>query len=81
MPPCRHRARGAVCRRDGSVAVDGVSVRGVEGQLLTAPTITAHNTFAAPRTVQPTAFTGARIQGNTLQVALPARAIVMLKLR
>lgn len=64
-----------------SVAVDGVSVRGVEGQLLTAPTITAHNTFAAPRTVQPTAFTGARIQGNTLQVALPARAIVMLKLR
>ncbi|WP_254458725.1 alpha-N-arabinofuranosidase [Xanthomonas sacchari] len=66
---------------DVAVRVDGVQARGVGGQILTAPTIDALNTFAQPQAVRPAAFAGARLQGDTLQVALPAKAIVMLKLQ
>ncbi|PPU81135.1 alpha-N-arabinofuranosidase [Xanthomonas sacchari] len=66
---------------DIAVQVDGVQARSVDGQILTAPTIDALNTFAQPQAVRPAAFAGARLQGDTLQVALPAKAIVMLKLQ
>ncbi|WP_435014780.1 alpha-N-arabinofuranosidase [Xanthomonas arboricola] len=63
-----------------NVQVDGLTARGVTGQILTGPAITAHNTFTQPRTVEPKAFEGARVQGNAVTVALPARSVVMLKL-
>lgn len=63
-----------------NVQVDGLTARGVTGQILTGPAITAHNTFAQPHAVEPKAFKGARMQGNAVTVALPARSIVMLKL-
>ena len=34
----------------------------------------AHNTFDAPNTVQPADFTGATVEGDTLEVRLPAKA-------
>ncbi|UKE74463.1 alpha-N-arabinofuranosidase [Xanthomonas graminis] len=63
------------------VQVGGVQAGGVSGQILTAPKITALNTFEQPQAVQPAAFNGASLQGGTLKVALPAKAIVMLKLQ
>jgi alpha-N-arabinofuranosidase len=63
------------------VSVDGVQASGVSGQILTAPKITALNTFEQPQAVKPAAFSGASLQGGTLKVALPAKAIVMLKLQ
>ena len=40
----------------------------------------AHNTFAAPDRVQPTAFGGATLQGPILRARLPPRSVVVLAL-
>lgn len=62
------------------VDVQGLAPRRVEGQILGAAAITAHNSFAQPHVVEPRLFNGARVQGKALTVALPARAVVMLRL-
>jgi alpha-N-arabinofuranosidase len=62
-----------------SVKLSG-SASQVSGQILTAPAMTSLNTFEHPDAVKPVAFSGARIVGGKLQVELPAKAIVMLKL-
>ena len=41
----------------------------------------AHNTFAAPDAVQPAAFGGAALKGDTLEVKLPAKSVVVLALK
>jgi alpha-N-arabinofuranosidase len=42
----------------------------------------AHNTFDAPDTLKPVAFTGASLAANgLLSVALPAKSVVMLDVR
>ena len=38
----------------------------------------AHNTFGAPDAVKPVAFTGATLKGDTLDVTLPAKSVVIL---
>jgi alpha-L-arabinofuranosidase len=60
--------------------IEGPAFRSVSGRVLTAPAMDAHNTFAAPDRVQPTAFTGASLQGPVLKVALPPRSVVVLAL-
>ena len=42
---------------------------------------TAHNTFELPNAVQPAAFGGATVKGDTLEVKLPAKAVVVLALK
>jgi alpha-N-arabinofuranosidase len=64
-----------------SVGLAGVSANSVSGQILTAGTMNAHNDFDSPNGVVPVAFTGARIDGSTLSVALPAKSVVMLDLQ
>ncbi|APP77083.1 alpha-L-arabinofuranosidase [Xanthomonas vesicatoria ATCC 35937] len=64
-----------------TVDVKGLAARHVDGQILTAPAITAHNSFAQPRVVEPKAFNGARLQAKVLTVALPAHSVVMLRLQ
>ncbi|MCF3651673.1 alpha-N-arabinofuranosidase [Synoicihabitans lomoniglobus] len=63
-----------------SCTLDGVTATTVRGRILTAPSMHTHNTFDAPDTVVPVAFTGASLDGNTLTVALPAMSVVMLSL-
>jgi alpha-N-arabinofuranosidase len=58
----------------------GVSAKSVSGRILTASAMNAHNTFDAPNTVAPAAFTGAKLDGETLTVALPAKSVVILEL-
>jgi alpha-N-arabinofuranosidase len=67
--------------RDEEIACDlrGLEPKKTTGRLLTGPAITAHNTFAAPHTVEPKPFEGARIVDGKLQVKLPARSVVMLE--
>jgi len=60
--------------------IEGLTPRSVSGRILTAPTMDAHNTFAAPDRVQPTAFNGATLQGAVLKAQLPPRSIVVLAL-
>ncbi len=64
-----------------STSIAGVQASAVSGRVLTADTITAHNTFEQPETVKPVAFNGASLSGNSLKVELPAKSIVVLQLR
>ncbi len=64
-----------------SVKLAGVSPKSVTGRVLTAAAMDAHNTFEAPNAVQPTAFNGATLKGDTLEVKLPAKSVVVLALK
>lgn len=63
------------------VSVRGQAVTSVTGRILTADRMNAFNSFEAPNTVRPVAFNGARINGETLTVQLPAKSLVSLELR
>jgi alpha-N-arabinofuranosidase len=63
------------------VSVRGQAVTSVTGRILTADRMNAYNSFEAPNTVRPVAFTGARLTGETLTVQLPAKSLVSLELR
>ena len=60
--------------------IEGAAPKSVSGRVLTAPAMDAHNTFAAPDRVQPTAFNGATLQGQVLKAQLPPRSVVVLAL-
>ena len=64
-----------------TVKLAGLAPKSVAGRVLTAPAMNAHNTFEAPNAVQPTAFGGAAIKGDTLEVKLPAKSVVVLALK
>jgi alpha-N-arabinofuranosidase len=63
-----------------SCQLEGVAAKTVTGRVLTATTMSAHNTFDAPNAVQPVPFTGATLANSTLTVALPAKSVVVLEL-
>lgn len=62
------------------VKLVGVTAKAVSGRVLTASTMDAHNTFAAPDAVKPAAFDGAALVGDALELKLPAMAVVILAL-
>ena len=64
-----------------SAKIAGAQPAGVSGRIVTAPAINSVNTFEKPSTVAPAAFSGARMEGGTLSVTLPAKSVVMLDLR
>ncbi len=59
----------------------GVQAASVSGRILTAPTMTAHNTFEQPDAVRPAPFHGAQIVDGRLAIDLPARSVVALTIR
>jgi alpha-N-arabinofuranosidase len=61
-------------------SVEGAEMKGVSGRILTAPAMTAHNTFDAPNAVEPAQFQGATLSGGQLSVALPPMSVVVLEL-
>jgi alpha-N-arabinofuranosidase len=63
------------------VALTGIAPAAATGRLLTAPTIQAHNTFVAPDTVKPVAFTGVTLGTGSLEVRLPAKSVAVIELR
>jgi alpha-L-arabinofuranosidase len=63
-----------------TTTLEGVAAGPVSGRILTAATMDAHNTFAAPEVVRPAAFTGATRNGDTLTIELPAKSVVVLTL-
>jgi alpha-L-arabinofuranosidase len=64
-----------------SVKLAGLAAKTVTGRVLTASAMNAHNTFAAPDTVTPAAFDGASLNGDSLEVKLPAKSVVILALK
>ncbi len=65
--------------RTVSVRISGADVSGVEGRILTADAINAHNTFEEPAAVAPEAFHGALLRGGILTIDLPAKSLVVLE--
>jgi alpha-N-arabinofuranosidase len=63
-----------------SMNISGASMTRVSGQLLTATTMDARNTFEAPNSVKPVDYRGAKINGATLSLELPAKSVAVLLL-
>jgi len=61
-------------------ALKGVTAKSVNGRVLTASAMNAHNTFTDPHAVEPAAFDDAKLEGGSLSVTLPAKSVVMLEL-
>ncbi len=50
------------------------------GRILTAPTLSAHNTFEQPELVRPVNFTGFSAEAGSLRIEMPAKSLVVLTL-
>jgi alpha-N-arabinofuranosidase len=61
--------------------VAGSTVKSVNGEVLTAQTMNAMNTFGAPNAVRPAQFNGYKIQDSQLILTLPPKSVVVLELR
>jgi alpha-N-arabinofuranosidase len=64
-----------------SAVIAGAQVGEVKGEVLTADAMDTHNTFEKPNVVHPATFDGASLAGNKLNVTLPAKSVVVLKLQ
>jgi alpha-L-arabinofuranosidase len=63
-----------------SAVIMGARPKHVRGDVLTAASMDARNTFESPEAVRPTALTGASLKGGTLSLTLPAKSVVVLRL-
>ena len=64
-----------------STTVSGSTVKNITGEILTASTMNAMNTFDNPSAIKPSAFTGYKLQGSQLTLNIPAKSVVVLELR
>ncbi|MDW8381103.1 MAG: alpha-N-arabinofuranosidase [Verrucomicrobiota bacterium] len=61
--------------------VQGARLTRIEGRVLTADSVQAHNTFERPDRVRPASFNEARVTEQGFHVHLPPRSVVVLALR
>lgn len=61
--------------------VSGAPIRAVSGEVLTAVTMNAMNTFDRPNTVKPIPFREYKIQGSELILNIPAKSVVVLEIK
>jgi alpha-N-arabinofuranosidase len=66
---------------DVALALDGAKAGAVSGQLLTGANMDSRNDFGKPEGVHPVPFTGGRWSGGKLQVHMPSKSVVVLKLQ
>ena len=80
------RVHLSLCHLNPNQAVElqcelrGMTLSSVQGRVLTADTMQAHNSFDQPDLVQPVAFDGASIIDNQLHIMMPAKSVVVLEL-
>ncbi len=65
---------------DLNCELQGAQARNLSGRVLTAPEITAHNTFEKADAVQPAAFTAFKLTSGGFTATLPAKSVVVLEL-
>jgi alpha-L-arabinofuranosidase len=63
-----------------TASLEGLNARGAAGQILTAATVDAHNTFNQPDRVAPRPFAG-RSSGGRLQFELPPKSVAVVQVR
>src|ERR1700682_3452710 len=61
--------------------VAGSKVIDISGEVLTASTMNAMNTFDNPNAVKPTPFSGYQFQDSQVILRIPPKSVVMLELR
>jgi alpha-L-arabinofuranosidase len=59
----------------------GSAIKSVDGEVLTAATVNALNTFESPNTVKPARFGGHKLQGSQLTLSIPPKSVVVLELK
>jgi alpha-N-arabinofuranosidase len=59
--------------------VGGLKAGSVQGRVLHAGAMNAHNTFENPEVVKPAAFTGAKVVNGELEVTMPKMSVVVLE--
>jgi len=59
----------------------GARAKKAKGRLLTADTITAHNTFETPENVMPVAFDDIGLKNGVLSLSLPGKSVLALKVQ
>ena len=64
-----------------SCEIRGMQPGRVNGRVLTAGEITAHNTFENPAAVAPAVFNGTEIEGSVLQIELPSKSVAVLEVK
>lgn len=64
-----------------ALALDGYNANSVCGEILTAKNITDYNDFNHTETIKSENFTGAKIRKNQIMVKIPAKSIVVLKIK
>ena len=63
------------------LSIAGATPKVVQGEILTATALDAHNTFENPDAVKPSRFNGAALENGKLSVSLPAKSVVVLSLQ
>lgn len=63
------------------IDVRGMNVASVEATVLTGPEMNSYNSFEEGNVVAPAAFDGYTLDGSVLNLTLPAKAVVALKVR
>jgi alpha-N-arabinofuranosidase len=61
--------------------IRGVTVKDVTGRILTAPTLDAHNTFDQPNNVRLADFTKMKLKNNVVELKVPAKSVLVLRLK
>ena len=64
-----------------SAAIAGAKAGKLKGEVLTAATMDAHNSFEAPNAVHPVAFNGAKLANGKLSLSLPPKSVVVLTIQ
>jgi len=64
-----------------TATVSGSAIKTVTGEVLTAQTINAMNTFDRPNAVKPAPFSAFNLQGPQLTLNLPPKSVVVLELK
>ncbi len=67
-------------RKKVSLDLGAIHVKKVAGRILTTNDLREHNTFEQPKTVLPKEYNQAKLQGNRLEVDVPAHSVVVLEL-
>jgi alpha-N-arabinofuranosidase len=63
-----------------TVHIGGMRANRVTGRVLQGSAMNAHNTFDNPNAVKPVEFNGAKLNGETLELALPKMSVVGLEI-
>jgi len=61
--------------------LEGHTPQNVTGRVLMAREMTDHNTFENPNAVRPARFTGAKLDGDLITAAIPAKSVVVLAVK